>query len=429
MKAKITARLLKTLRPKEREYNVKDTELAEFTLRVLPSGVMTYCILYRDGNGRRVRYTIGPTTKWTPAQARDEAKRLRSEVNLGGDPAHDRRAKREHTLGSFLDEEYGPWVTKRWKTGAGQLARVRSAFAAFKDKKLSEINPWLVEKWRAGRLKAKRTPATANRDLAALKSALARAAEWGLLPENPLARLKMAKEDPSAKVRYLEHDEEARLRSALDEREEQLRRDRDSANAWRRDRGYPELPDLRATAFADHLKPMVLLSLNTGLRRGEVFDLEWRDIDLERAMLTVRGAVAKSGKTRHVPLNSEALAVLSGWRDQASGKGHVFQSRDGRRFDNVKKSWQRLLNQAHIGEFRWHDLRHCFASKLVMAGVDLNTVRELLGHSDIKMTLRYAHLAPRKMAEAVARIVAPPGNLVPFQQAAQNGSGTPDGGQ
>lgn len=84
--------------------------------------------------------------------------------------------------------------------------------------------------------------------------------------------------------------------------------------------------------------------------------------------------------------------------------GLVFASKNNQPFNNVKRSWSAVLEKANITEFRWHDLRHHFASKLVMAGVDLNTVRELLGHSDIKMTLRYAHLAPEHKINAVRKI-------------------------
>lgn len=114
------------------------------------------------------------------------------------------------------------------------------------------------------------------------------------------------------------------------------------------------------------------------------------------------GATAKSRRTRHIPLNREATAVLLGWRAQAeTTEGLVFVNDAGQRFDRVNSSWRRLLKDAEITGFRWHDMRHHFASRLVMGGVDLNTVRELLGHSDYAMTLRYAHLAPEHKLKAV----------------------------
>ena len=154
------------------------------------------------------------------------------------------------------------------------------------------------------------------------------------------------------------------------------------------------------------MKPMILLALNTGLRRGELFNLAWKDLNLDRAMLTVRGEGAKSGQTRHVPLNEEALEALKVWRGNALGSNElVFPGKNGGRLANVNTAFRRVLNDTGINAFRWHDLRHTFASKLVMAGVDLNTVRELLGHADIKMTLRYAHLSPHVKAAAVQKLL------------------------
>lgn len=150
---------------------------------------------------------------------------------------------------------------------------------------------------------------------------------------------------------------------------------------------------------------MILLSINTGLRRGEVFSLKWDNVNFDRAIVTIEGNYAKSGKTRHVPLNKEALSVLKCWSKQTNQSSLVFANKDGKRFDSIKKSWAGVLKLAKIKNFRWHDLRHHFASRLVMAGVDLNTVRELLGHSDMALTLRYAHLAPEHKANAVEKLV------------------------
>ena len=213
------------------------------------------------------------------------------------------------------------------------------------------------------------------------------------------------KADRSAKVRFLSADEEQRLREAAIQREVQIKAERENANQWRRERNYELYPDLNQYQFADHMRPMILLSINTGMRQGEVFSLKWENINFERALLTIEGAYAKSGKTRHIPLNSEALQVLKSWREQTKISDLVFPSINNKPFYTVKTSWKGIRDAAKIKNFRWHDMRHHFASRLVMAGVDLNTVRELLGHSDLTMTLRYAHLAPEHKANAVEKLV------------------------
>nr|WP_244276027.1 site-specific integrase [Enterovibrio norvegicus] len=102
-----------------------------------------------------------------------------------------------------------------------------------------------------------------------------------------------------------------------------------------------------------------------------------------------------------VHLNNEAYNALTNWREQNQTSRYLFEGKNGVPLKEVKKPWATVLDLAQIQGFNFHDLRHHFASKLVMAGVDLNTVRELLGHADLKMTLRYAHLAPEHKAAAV----------------------------
>jgi integrase len=229
---------------------------------------------------------------------------------------------------------------------------------------------------------------------------------------SPLARIRPLRLDRRGVVRYLSADEERRLREALDARDARRRGERESANVWRRQRGYSEWPSL--PRYTDHLTPIVLLALNTGLRRGELFGLRWSEIAVGRAMLTVRGEGAKNAQTRHVPLNTEAVDIVRTWRECVASlnpgevREHVFAGTDGDRpLADLKKGWAPVVRAAAIGHFRFHDCRHHFASRLVQAGVDLNTVRELLGHSDMKMVLRYAHLAPENTAAAVAKLVRP----------------------
>lgn len=405
MKASITNTLLRHL-PEDQNTDIYDIRLTGFVLRVRASGKHTYRAVY----GRGKAMTLGSADVMTPTQARDRAKEILRDAASGIDPMAAKKAAKAHTLGSFVQEVYAPWAVAHLKTGAAIVARLNACFSEeLGDKKLVDVTGWLVEKWRAERLKSGTAPATVNRDIGALKACLARAVDWGHLETHPLTRVKLTKVDSKGVVRFLGEDEEQRLRAAMDAREERIRVERDSANRWRRDRGYTLLRTLRDDAYVDHLMPMVLVSMNTGMRRGEVFGLMWEDVALGRAMLAVRGATAKSGSTRHIPLNVEAVAALKGWKAQHRTEerdltGLVFPGRDGERLGNVRKSWAGVLKEAKITGFRWHDLRHHFASRLVQAGVDLNTVRELLGHSDIKMTLRYSHLAPEHRAAAVAKL-------------------------
>lgn len=162
------------------------------------------------------------------------------------------------------------------------------------------------------------------------------------------------------------------------DREADLIAARASSNAWREVRGYTQLPALDA-AFADYLKPMSLLKLKTGLRRGEIFNLVWSDINLGSKNLTVKGEGSKSHQTRFIPLNSECITLLKAWR-QKSESDLVFPSPiTGKRFNNISKAWKTLMLRAEVKDFRFHDLRHTFASNLVMKGVDLYTVKELMG--------------------------------------------------
>lgn len=397
-------RLVSGVEPKARPYEIRDSRLPGFLLRVQPSGSLIYTCEY--GRGKRI--TIGPASKLTPTQARDKAREILASVELGGNPQAERKARKAHDFETFIREEYGPWFKAHRRTGGMTVNYLLSRFPDLKSKRLPDINAWLVEKWRAQRLKQVK-PATVNRELVTLKAALSKAVEWGLLEVHPLTKVKPSKVDHIGRVRFLDASEEQRLRAALDVREERHRQDRDHANSWREQRDYALLPDLRAVPFVDHLKPLVLLSLNTGLRRGELFNLERQHVDLERALLTVAGDTEgnKTAKARHIPLNREARAVLRDWITARQPTGLLFPGRKGARLDNISTAWERLRQAAKLDNFRWHDLRHTFASKLVMAGVDLNAVRELLGHASLDMTLRYAHLAPEHKAAAVARLDAP----------------------
>jgi site-specific recombinase XerD len=261
---------------------------------------------------------------------------------------------------------------------------------------LSELH---IERWKANRLKSGLSPNTVKRDLAELKAALSRAVKWGYANVNP-AKGVTVKTEKHYRVRYLTNQERKRLLKALDDRDNSMREGRESANVFRLERGYDTKPPMGA--YADYLTPLILLVMQTGIRRSEAFSLHWNQVQLDKSpQLTVLAAHAKSGKTRHVPLNSAAVTILKRWGKLAGQEGIVFPNSDGIQLKSIKTAWGNLMKSVKIDDFRFHDLRHDFASQLVMKGVDLYRVKELLGHGSIEITQRYAHLAPHTLAEAV----------------------------
>ncbi len=393
----LTRAMIDGAKAQAKPYRLWDARVPGLFMRVQPSGAKTWNVQWARATSKSLgRYPI-----LTLDGARTQALAVLSDAATNGTPAAARPKPTTTTLRTFLDTEYLPWATANLKWGAGTCSRIKSVFSEHLDRPLREITSWMIERWRTRRLESEVTPNTCNRDIASLRSALSKAAEWDFLQQNPLSAIKIAKVDAVGIVRFLSDDEEKRLREALAKRDVDLRSARKRANEWRVERGKEQKRLIDNESFGDHLTPLILLAMNTGLRRGELTSITWADIDLDAKYLSVRAGYAKSGKARYVPLNSEAVAVLTRWKRQQCGDEMlIFNLAD------PKTAWARLLSAAQVENFRFHDLRHHFASRMVMAGVDLNTVRELLGHADLKMTLRYAHLAPKHKAEAVERLVS-----------------------
>lgn len=206
------------------------------------------------------------------------------------------------------------------------------------------------------------TPATRNRYLALMKLTYRLAEDDSLIKTNPTRGVKQLKEN--GRIRYLSDAEEERLRTVIHK------------------------------SFAERL-PEFEVALMTGLRQGEQFTREWNDIDLDAG--TVRLPQTKNGQCRFVQLNSRALAALKMLHAKSIGSGRVFS--------NLVPRWfTEAVEKANVRDFKWHDLRHTFASRLVMAGVDIRTVQELMGHKSITMTMRYAHLSPKHRTEALEKL-------------------------
>jgi len=408
-KQKLTKRLVDSLNKAEKLYRVWDSAIPGFNLKVRPSGVKTFTYYYRNDVGALIEYTIARYGVFTVDEARSTALDLASQVKKGIDIQRrkaDQRKKEERdqkrTLGKFIELQYGPWVLVERKSGRQTVDLLNNHFDFLMKKPMEDITVWEVTKWRSEKLKKGRSKKTANRYIGALKAVLSRAVEWAIIEFNPIGSLKPLKIDDRERKRFLTNQEDELLRLVLDNREKNKKLARDRFNEWRQSRKKSLTHSFSCNEFYDHIKPMILLLMNTGVRPGELFRLNWADIDLQNKILEIRGENSKSGRSRIIPLNQEAFGVLLQWQSQSEGGDLVFPSPvDGSVMQRMPKSVNRVFEKAELKKFRVYDLRHTFASMLAMKGVDLNTIRELLGHEDISTTMIYAHLSPEHKATAV----------------------------
>lgn len=277
-----------------------------------------------------------------------------------------------------LSKPYLEWA-ERQKGIRSKKAIVRILVERFGNVPLKHFNAWIIETYQTKMLSEKKAPATCNRHLATLKHMITKAIQWEMAPESILKKVR--------EVDLLKENNQ-RLRFLTVEESQDL-----------------------INSCPSHLKSIVVTALNTGMRKEEILSLEWdKHIDLKHNFILLDKT--KNGERREIPINGTLREVLSGLKKQVKAvidiktgevisSPYVFVDKKGKRFKDVKRSFNTACRNAGIKDFRFHDLRHTFASQLVMAGVDLTTVKDLLGHKDLTMTLRYAHLAPSHKARAV----------------------------
>lgn len=332
--------------------------------------------------------------------ALEEAKYARAKYGLEPTPA---TARAIPTLATFFRDEYEPWLKReradRWEQPSQRLQAL--FFPTLAHVRLDQIRPHVIEGWRAERLATGVEPQSVARELTYLLGLIAKAVEWERLAVSPLATLKVEHVPSPEIIRYLTPTEETRLLRALAVRDASWAAARQRFNAHRAARGKPALP-IRPH-YKDWLTPAVIVALHTGIRRKELFRLDWRAIDWRAGTLTVTARTSKGKRyPRHIPMNALCRLVLRGWRERIGrDTGPVLVSRNGLPLTYVQTSWDDVLEDAAITDFRWHDLRHTFASKLIQRGVSLLQVSKLLGHRSLKTTMRYAHLAPDQARTAV----------------------------
>lgn len=275
------------------------------------------------------------------SQVRKRAQEILADAYTGGDPAYVLRKRRQAiTYQQFLEQHYLPWAEVNHSRPSQTRNCLMNNFGDFLQKKVSDITLAAVEKWRIQALRTSTSNDTINRKLGLFRATLNKAVEWDIIPTSPLAKMKMLRSDGNEIVRYLSKEEETALLLSAYRREEMVRVKRAIANRWRKERNYPLLSDLRNQRFIDHMHPMIILAMNTGIRKGELFNLKWRNVDFDLKQITIEAKIAKSRKTRHIPLNKNALLCLKHWKKQNRKTVYVFESKNGQPFDNVKKLGQ-----------------------------------------------------------------------------------------
>lgn len=377
MKQRLLDKLVKTLpAPARSNRIVYDTEVPGFGIRITKAGTKAFILNYHS-RGLERRYTIGRYPAWTVVAAREEAKRLRRDVDQGRDPLQQRQEDREAPTVRDLWEQYKkvhlPKLAERsardqssmWESyilpmlGSRKLADVTSADT---DSLHREITA--------------RAPIRANRVLEVVRKAFNMGKRWGWCSHNPADGFQRNREQP--KERFLTEEEIQLVLEHLDRMANQK-----AANAIR-------------------------LMILTGARRGEVLNAEWSHFDLQQGLWTKPAAFTKARREHRVVLSVEAIQLLAAMKERAEG-AYLFPSANGNPIPDLKRPWAWLVRETGLEGLRIHDLRHTFASILASAGISLPVIGKLLGHSQHQTTMRYIGLLDEPLRTAtgkMGRIVA-----------------------
>jgi integrase len=360
--------------------------------RLLPHGIFkrdgVLWIRYQDQYGRIRREKVGPSLK----QAVAAYQKRKSQVREG--KFFPDKLNRRVLMFAEAASDYLAYSRQFKRSYPDDVGRMQNLLRLWRSLPLTDISPGRVERdlsecaeqgsW---------APATYNRYRALASAVFALAIRNEKATANPVRGTKHRTEN-NTRVRYLSDDEEARL-----------------------------LREVQKSS--PRRKAEILTALFTGMRRSEQYrtrdclgsGLRWEHIDFRNRMITVPRS--KHGERRHIPMHRLVREILVQLSRQAKGP-HVFP-------EFPPDEWfPKVCMRAQVADFTWHCLRHTFASRLVMAGVDLRTVQELMGHKSIITTMRYAHLAPKHLAEAIERLVVPATSTATSTRALSRKSATRD---
>ena len=240
---------------------------------------------------------------------------------------------------------------------------VDNLLSFFSGNRMNSIDSFMIEQYKLMRIK-KVSKSSVNRELSCLRHMYNLGIKWGMFEKNPVQKVRFFKEDPY-NFKYLNLGEASKLIAHCN----------------------------------DHIRPIVVMALNTGMRKAEILKLKWKNVDLNNRIITVERT--KAHDIRRIPINEMLYSEL---RKLPHHSEYVFADKNGKPYDNVRRAFHTARKRAGLEYFRFHDLRHTFASQLVMAGEDIVTVQQLMGHKTIEMTMRYSHLSDQHRINAVKRL-------------------------
>lgn len=319
-----------------------------------------WCMDYRDAQGHRKQIKAGRTKTLADAMLRKRLDETQKEVILG----HKQMTKIK--LSDFALGVYCEYMKTNLRSWYREQRRVRGIIKHFDNKFLNEITSQDIERFKQQRLSYSK-PATANRDVVRLKNLFKMAIQWGYAVNNPARDVRLMPEN-NARLRYLTRAEYDRL-----------------------------------LIFApEELKPLITIAIYTGMRKGELTNIKWTDIDFEKGLITVPNT--KNNQPRYIPMNSIVRDTINNVTKNLNSP-YLFVSKYGTQYHGFDDTFRNVLKRAGISGVCWHTLRHSFASWLAEEGATPQELQNLLGHKTLNMVLRYAHLSPNCLKERVQKLV------------------------
>lgn len=333
-------------------------------LRLTKTGKERWYIYYRI-NGERIRECV------KNAQSRSDALKvlqLKIVDAFRGEHGFQKQKRRKKFLEFAAEyiENYAKINKRSWRDDVSGIKKISQIIG---NPYLDEISSYKIEKFKSKRLSNGIAQSSVNRNLALLKTMFNLAIDWGYCKENPVLKVKFFSEKDNIKERILSRHEEQKLLESCSE----------------------------------HLKPIVLTALHTGMRKGEILNLSWPKVDLKKRVIRVEKT--KSGKIRLIPINASLFKELALLRVLNAKSDYLFLNpMTGQPMQDIKTAFRGAVRRSGIEGLRFHDLRHTFASRLIESGVDIVTVQNLLGHYSVVVTQRYTHSSAEQKRKAVENL-------------------------